>query len=265
MMPRRARIVGVWLALVVSAAAIAAHARYITDLSAFLPARPTPAQRLLIDQLRLGPASRLILVSLEGGDVKTRAGISLAMAHRLREDREFASVNNGEAVTADRDRAFVFDHRYALSEAVAPQRFAAAGLRDAIEATIEGLASQEGLLLKSLVPHDPTGETLQVIDQLARTPAPQSREGVWSSADGERTLLVAETAAPGSDTDAQERAQTAIRAAFAAAVHAAAAPAAAPDVRLRMSGPGVFAVAARATIQARRGAPVDREQRRWWC
>jgi len=241
MMSRRARIVGTWLALVVLAAAIAARARYVTDLSAFLPASPTPMQRLLIDQLRVGPASRLILVSLEGADLKTRAEVSVAMAHRLRDDREFASINNGEAVTADRDRAFVFEHRYALSEAVTPQRFTPQGLKAALEATIEGLASPEGLLLKSLVPDDPTGETLQVIDQLARTPAPQSREGVWSSADGARSLLVAETAASGSDTDAQERAQAAIQAAFAGT--------AAQRVRLRMSGPGVFAVASRASIQ----------------
>ena len=245
---RKARVVGVWLALLVLAAAIAAHARYITDLSAFLPARPTPMQRLLIDQLRAGPASRLILVSLEGGSLSTRAAISIAMAQRLRADREFASINNGEAVTADRDRAFVFGHRYALSEAVTAERFSAAGLKDAIETTLAGLASPEGVFLKSLVPHDPTGETLQVIDQLSRTAAPQSREGVWSSADGERSLLVAQTAAAGSDTDAQERAQSAIQAAFAGAAHAGAAHAGAA-VRLRMSGPGVFAVSSRATIK----------------
>ncbi len=35
---------------------VVARARYITDLSAFLPAKPTPMQQLLVDQLRDGPA-----------------------------------------------------------------------------------------------------------------------------------------------------------------------------------------------------------------
>lgn len=241
MTARRARIIGVWLAFVALAAAIAANAHYIADLSAFLPARPTATQRLLIDQLRSGPASRLILAALEGGDAKARAAICIEMAKRLKADRQFSSINDGETDAADRDREFLFEHRYALSDAVTPERFKTAGLKSALESTIADLASPEGLFIKSLVPHDPTGETLKVIDQLSRTPAPPTREGVWGSADGERTLLVAQTAAEGSDTDAQERALTAIRAAFDASK--------AGSVRLRLSGPGAFAVSARAKIQ----------------
>ena len=72
-------------------------------------------------------------------------------------------------------------------------------------------------MFKSLLPSDPTGEMMHIIDQLERTPAPASRDGVWVSADGARALAVAQTAAGGSDTDAQSRAIDAIRAAFAAA------------------------------------------------
>jgi predicted exporter len=61
-------------------------------------------------------------------------------------------------------------------------------------------------------------------------------------------LMVAQTAAGGSDTDAQERALATIRAAFAAAVDKSSAGSA-KAVRLKMSGPGVFAVAARAKIE----------------
>ena len=88
MTARKLRRIGGWLALILLAAAIAAHARYIADLSAFLPARPTPAQRLLVDQLRSGPASRLILIALQGGDAEdTRANCRCdggAVAHRPR-------------------------------------------------------------------------------------------------------------------------------------------------------------------------------------
>ena len=57
--------------------------------------------------------------------------------------------------------------------------------------TIEELASSSGLLFKSLVPHDPTGEMLRIVDRLAHTRAPRTEDGVWVSADGRRTLLVA--------------------------------------------------------------------------
>ena len=84
--------------------------------------------------------------------------------------------------------------------------------------TIADLASPEGLIIKSLVPHDPTGETLHIIDRLSRIAAPRTQDGVWVSADGKRALLVAQTAAAGSDTDAQEHAIGAAQAAFDTAV-----------------------------------------------
>jgi predicted exporter len=247
MKARRARIIAPWLIGVAAAVWIVAQANYVTDLSAFLPAKPTPLQKQLIDQLRDGPASRLILIALEDGDAHARAYVSLGMAQRLRNDTEFSNVDNGEPVSAERDRDFLFQHRYLLSNAVTAQRFSAAGLRAAIEETIENLATSAGLMLKSLVPHDPTGEMLHIIDELARTQGPRTLNGVWVSADGARTLLVAQTAALGSDTDAQERALNAIGTAFRASVTAAGSTASA--VQLRMSGPGVFAVAARAKIK----------------
>jgi predicted exporter len=245
---RRARVLVVWLGCVAVAVFVVARAHYSTDLSAFLPAHPTPTQQLLVDQLRDGPASRLILIAIEQGDAASRARVSLGLVERLRKDPEFASVNNGEAVAGQRDREFLFQHRYLLSEAVTAQRLTAAGLSGAIRETIDNLASPAGLLFKSLLPRDPTGELLNIVDQLARSPAPESRDGVWVSGDGARALAVAQTAASGSDSDAQGRAIDAIRAAFAAA--AAESPRTPADnVQLRVSGPGVFAVAARAKIE----------------
>jgi predicted exporter len=222
---------------------VVAHARYVTDLSAFLPAKPTHLQQLMVDQLRDGPASRMILIAVEGGDIRTRAAVSLAMAQRLRKDAAFTGIENGETLSAARDRDFLFAHRYLLSNSVDAGRFSAEGLKEAIAATLEGLASPAGLLLKAMVPRDPTGEMLQIIDQVARSKSPRTVDGVWVSADGDRTVLVARTAAAGSDTDAQERDLEAIHGAFLAGA------AGAPALQLKMSGPGVFAVAARDKIK----------------
>jgi predicted exporter len=243
----RARVLLIWLSCVVLAVIVVARARYISDLSAFLPAHPTPAQQLLVDQLRDGPASRLILVALEGGDPASRTRVSLSLAAQLRKDPQFSSVNNGESAAGQRDREFLFRNRYLLSEAVTAQRFTAAGLNDAIRETINNLASPGGLLFKSLLPRDPTGELLNIVDQLARSPAPQSRDGVWVSSDGGRALAIAQTAANGSDSEAQSRAIQSIQTAFAAAL--AELPKESAKVQLRLSGPGVFAVAARAKIE----------------
>jgi predicted exporter len=245
---RRARVLLVWLGCVAIAVYVVARAHYSTDLSAFLPAHPTPTQQLLVDQLRDGPASRLILIAIEQGDAASRTRVSLGLVERLRKDPQFSSVNNGEAVAGQRDREFLFQHRYLLSEAVNAQRFTAAGLSGAIRETIENLASPAGLLFKSLLPRDPTGELLNIVDQLARSPAPESRDGVWIGSGGTRALAVAQTAASGSDSDAQAKAIDAIRTAFAAA--AAESPqGSANSVQLRLSGPGVFAVAARTKIE----------------
>jgi predicted exporter len=59
-------------------------------------------------------------------------------------------------------------------------------------------------------------------------------------------LLVVQTRAAGSDTDGQERAIEAVRRAFDAAVEE---KGGVPPASLEMSGPGVFSVAARATIK----------------
>ena len=72
---------------------------------------------------------------------------------------------------------------------------------------------------------------------------------MWSSRDGGRALLIAQTRAAGSDIDAQQAACQAIRRAFAASL--ATIPAAERrGTALLMSGPPVFAVASRAIIKS---------------
>ena len=230
------------------AAVIAARAHYSADLSAFLPRSPTATQQLLVEQLREGPAARLILVAIGGADAGARARVSMALGRTLRTDPAFASVSNGEAQTLERDRAFLFQHRYLLSEAVTPAHFAVPGLHEAIVGSLQALASSEGPLLKPLFAHDPTGELLTILDAIGTERTPRSSEGVWSSRDGAQALLVLQTRAPGADTDAEEAACAEVRRAFAAA-RAALPPQERDALTLRLSGPPVFAVASRALIE----------------
>jgi predicted exporter len=232
-----------WLIFLLACAGIISRTHFTTDLSAFLPRAPTPEQQLLMDQLSDGLASRLILVGIEGADAPTRAKLSRQIAQRLRADRTFVSVNNGEPVNTERDRAFLFDNRYLLSPAVTPERFNVDGLHAALSDSIDLLASPAGLLVKSILPRDPTGEMVQLLEQLDSGTQPKLVEGAWASRDGTRALMLMQTRAAGSDTDAQQHAMAAIRQAFDQA------PGATPSAQLVMTGPGVFSVTSRDTIK----------------
>ncbi len=244
--PRRRGITAImlWLIFLLACVGIISRTQFTTDLSAFLPRAPTPEQQLLMDQLRDGLAARLILVGIEGADAPTRARLSRQIAQRLRADPAFVSVNNGEPVNTEHDRSFLFNNRYLLSPAVTPARFSVDGLHAALGDSIDLLASPAGLLVKSILPRDPTGEMLQLLEQLGSGSHPQLVEGAWASRDGTRALMLMQTRAAGSDTDGQQHAMAAIRQAFEQA------PGATPSAQLVMTGPGVFSVTSRDTIKS---------------
>jgi len=214
---------------------------YTADLSAFLPQTPTPEQQLLIDQLKSGIASRLILIGIEGGDQAARARVSHDLAARLRAERQFLHIANGEALSLERDGQVLLENRYLLSPAMSAERFTVAGLRQGISDNIELLASAGGLLSKALLPRDPTGEFTQLLEALGSGQRPQTLDGVWVSRDAQRALLLARTRAEGADTGGQFMAVAAIRAAFAAVSE--------PGMAVALTGPGPFSVTARATIR----------------
>ena len=243
-MQRGKTAIALWLAFILVCGVIISRSQFTTDLSAFLPQNPTPAQQLLLDQIHDGLASRLILVGIEGTDAPSRAKLSKQVAQRLRSNPAFISVNNGEPVNAERDRAFLFNNRYLLSSAVTPARFSVDGLHAALSDSIDLLASPAGLMIKSLLPRDPSGEMVQLLDQLNSGSRPQLVDNTWASRDGARALLLLQTRASGADTDAQQYAMVAIQQAFNTA------PSATSATRLVMTGPGVFSVTSRDTIKS---------------
>jgi predicted exporter len=246
-MTRRGAAVAIWLAGLALCIFQITQTRFVADLSSFLPSAPTAEQQLLVDQLRDGAVSRMVLVGIEGADAASRAHLSRALAGALRGDARFSGVANGATGTFEREGSLLRDHRYVLSPAVTPERFSVEGLRAAIAATLDLLASPAGLMMKSLVTRDPTGEMLAVIDQLRPGEGPAMAHGVWASPDGKRAVLVARTRASGSDTDAQSQAVAAVEEAFRKAQ--AETGSAASGARLLLTGPGVFSVRARAMVE----------------
>ncbi len=98
-----------------------------------------------------------------------------------------------------------------------------------------------------MLPHDPTGEFMHLLEQINGGNQPRSLHGTWASKDGNRALLLAQTVAAGADTDGQKQAMQQIRRAFDAAV--AQQDGRASGATLLMTGPGVFSVQSRDTIE----------------
>jgi len=244
----RGVIFAIWLGGIAAALVVAWRTHYVADLSAFLPSAPTPEQAVLLDQLKSGATSRLLVIGIEGGApgdeaaAVARAEASRRVAAALRASDAFASVHNGEnSAWADAGR-FLFEHRYAISPAVDAERFGVAGLREAIDATVSLLGTPAGSLLKPILFRDPTGETLRIAEALTPARAPRIDHGVWMSRQAPRAVLVATTAADGADIDGQQRSLAAIHSAFDAAPT--------PGLRLVVSGAGKFAVESRERIKA---------------
>ncbi|MEO8525657.1 MAG: transporter, partial [Caldimonas sp.] len=245
--------VAVWLLGLALAIGIAVRARYVADLSAFLPSAPTPEQAVLLDQLKSGTASRLVLVGIEGGDATARADASKHLADALRASDRFASVDNGDTTPWQDAGRFVFAHRYALSPAVDSARFGVDGLRAAIDDTLSLLGTPAGSLIKPILLRDPTGETVRIADALTPAQAPKSEQGVWVSRSAPRAVLVMTTRADGANLDGQQAALQTIRDAFAKLAPVAAKQGAANAIaplRLEVSGAGSFGVAARERIKS---------------
>ena len=240
-----ARTFLLWLLAMLTGAAIVWNTRFTADMSFFLPAHPTTEQQVLVDQLKEGVVSRLLMLAIEGGEASERATLSRQLRGRLEKWPEFISIQNGEAGSQEADRAFLFKYRYLLSPAVTAERFTVDGLKQAISQSVDLLASPAGMMIKPLITRDPTGELLAILSRLNAGAQPDSQAGVWASRDGQRAMLLVQAAALGSDTDGQEAAITKIRDEFTHIAQATGLSA----LRLQLSGPGLFAVNSRATIK----------------
>ena len=232
----------IWLLAMLAGAIVVWNSHFSADMSFFLPAKPSAEQQVMVDQLKEGVVTRLLMVAIGGGDAEQRAAASRDLRGRLGKLPEFVAVQNGQSGSLDADRDFLFQHRYLLSPAVKPERFTVDGLRDAIANSVDLLASPAGMMIKPMLPRDPTGELIEILGALNAGAQPNVREGVWASRDGERAMLLTQTTALGSDTDGQENAISLIRSEFAAGSPGG-------TLKIQISGPGVFAVTSRATIK----------------
>ncbi len=225
---------------------VATRAHVETELSRLLPEGATPTERLLLTELRTGAGGRLILIALEGDDADLLAGASTQLATWMRKSGSFHYVGNGEQAWTAEERERLFQNRYVLSPGVQESTFNRDHLRNSLELRLSDLTFPLSPMVKELIPSDPSGEFMTILQTWMTWTAPARYHGVWFSSDLRRALLVAETHAAGFDMESQEQLQGQMREALrpAAGTSSGAAP-----VRLIMTGPSVIAVEMRQTIQ----------------
>ena len=201
------------------------------DLRLFMPSPTTRTERLLLEEVGESPASRLLLIALEGAPPETLAESSQELASTLREDQQFGLVSNG-AVSVDAFPERLLPYRYLLSSA---QALDAEHLRGELQERLQDLSSPAGAALEPLIPRDPTLEVVKLAEQWQPAKQPQRLYDVWFDSAGERAILVVETRAAAFDPEGQENASRALQKHFEETRGD-------DHVRMTVSGPGAFSV-----------------------
>jgi predicted exporter len=214
-----------------------------SDLSLFLPSGATPVERLLLNELNEGPATRLLLLAITGGSEDERVAASRELAKKLKQSELFSRVENGTPSLSAINQKPLFSYRYLLSSNIDQDAFTTERLKQALTQRLQELRSPLPSPFKQLLPADPTGEYQALLRQWLPESRPHLTQGVWSSEDGSRTILVAETHASGFAIDQQQQAVEMIQDSFQASDNSA-------RLNLIISGPGAFGIQSRSLIQS---------------
>jgi predicted exporter len=185
-----------------------------SDLRLFLPSPSTLEQRLLLEEIGEGPASRVLVIALEGAPAEQLADTSRAFAQALRDSGEFRFVANGE-VSLDSLPDDLLPYRFLLSPSLDEQPLDAGTLRAELEARSRDLASPAGLVLEPLLPRDPTLEVLKLLELWQPLQEPRREFDVWFDRAGARALLIAETRGAAFDPNSQRTSLASLEQTFA--------------------------------------------------
>lgn len=218
-----------------------------TELSLLFPEGQTSKQQLLLDAMRKGPASRLILIGLEGVPVDILTEVSRALAADMRATGDFLDIRNGERVRMGDEEDLLFRYRYLLSPTIERTQFTVQGLHEALVNRLHELTTPLAAFVKIKLPADPTSEFWSVLQRWVPDQNPHHHRGVWVTPDQSKALLMAETVAAGFDLQQQRQIQKRVRERFSRMISEK------PDWRsidLTLTGPAVFAVETEKTVKA---------------
>lgn len=205
-----------------------------TDLRLFLPSPRTAEQRLLMEEIGEGPASRVMVIALEGASPEQLADASRVLVESLQSSPTFRLVTNGE-VSLDSVPDELLAYRYLLSPTLDERPLDAKYLHAELQERARDLASPAGAFLEPWLPRDPTLELLEVLQRWQPMQEPNRLFDVWFDRAGERALLLAQTRAAAFDPDQQRLAVNELNAAAERLARE-------NDIKMTFSGAGKFSV-----------------------
>ena len=204
------------------------------DLRLFMPSAKTHVEKLLLEEIGESPASRLLLISLQGAEPEALAESSQAFASALHADPAFGLVSNG-ATSLDAIPDSLLPYRYLLSSTLDTAKFDASYLHEQLAERLQDLSSPAGSALEPLIPRDPTLEVLNLAEAWQPAKQPQKLFDVWFDSEGKRAILVVATKAAAFDPNGQEDTLNTLRKHFEETRTD-------PKITLIASGPGAFSV-----------------------
>jgi len=205
-------------------------------LSAFFPQKSTLTHDILLEQLKNGPGSRLLVIGINGGGRDQLTKVSEQMRQELAANPVFVNVLNGELS----DGAVITPepvNRYYLL--LGDIDYSRKSLSRALQLRLQDLAFGGGPALLDLIARDPFLLTLDLLQRLA--PVEMNGE-MWFAEDGS-AVLMAETRAVAVDLAAQAEAVRSVKTAFSKLSGSTL-------LELEVTGVGAFGVELQKTIRA---------------
>jgi predicted exporter len=242
---RRARLRSLLVVLIVAAAWLATlpRLRLTTAITYFLPELADQRAGRLAKELAEGELSRTVILDVSGDEPAAVGQTARRLMTALETDPATESVRSGLDEAAQGRVLELLTHR-------SPTAFLDASELDdaAISARLEQqkrrLTSPLGPFVRNLVPSDPLGGTLGVLERLADLDSGRttSQDGILFTADQKHAFVFATTRAGAFDAAAQRAYLDRAHAAFLAARSS-------PAERLETSGIGQITVAAESQIR----------------
>jgi predicted exporter len=220
---------------------VQAHLKVSADLRLFMPSPRSEEQRLLIQNIGESPASRLLLLAIDGDEPARIADLSKRYGAALASRPEFAFVANGAQPPPSIPDPLLA-YRYLLTDSFDAAPLDENRLSTELAERAADMASPAASFLEEWLPRDPTLELLHLAQRWQPRAEPHQVDGTWFAADGRRALLLVQTRAAAFDPDGQTQALAALQDQFERARGNS-------QARLTVSGTGYFSAVIRNRTQ----------------
>ncbi len=234
------------LVLLASAVWVGKNLKVNSDLGQFMPQEDTVENQLMLAAVRSGPGTSILMISLTAKKASSLTPLQLArvnkkLARQFRKNPRIRQVINGELRFSKKHKQFLVRYHWLLNSIFDKNTFSQENISTRMQYLLTELRSPAPLIDKSLVPVDPLGSIIQVLQGWASKVRPSRQHGVWFSRDKRQSLLFLHTRAGGFEINKQQALLDDISKAFESI--------GSDQIKLTISGPGYYAVEYRRIIR----------------